>query len=151
VVLLYPETVEGNIIRHFSEKEVSRQSTAFRPCQRYQVRSYQDLNSLEKIACAIHDKCREHYWLSMIIVQEIFEPVFTGTAKKIEDGFLVEIAKGHFVPKGVVPTSQYIVDEKNELLFKSEIIQPIMYKIEGGEVIKQDINLHIVTMKIRLV
>ena len=53
---------------------------------------------------SIQAKSFEVSWLCITIIQEIFDPIFTGIAKKIEDGFLIEIAKGHFLPKGVVPT-----------------------------------------------
>lgn len=140
VVLIFPKTISGNIIRHFAENEVSRQDSAFRTCQRYDVRSYQDYGNLKGILQSIQAKCCEASWLCVAIIQEIFEPVFTGIAKKIEDGFLIEVAKGHFVPKGVVPTSQYVLNTEKKLLFKSEVIQEYAYKISQGTVSKENIN-----------
>lgn len=140
VVLIFPKTISGNIIRHFAENEVSRQNSAFRTCQRYDVRSYQDYGNLKGILQSIQAKCCEASWLCVAIIQEIFEPVFTGIAKKIEDGFLIEVAKGHFVPKGVVPTSQYILNTENKLLFKSEVIQDFSYRISQGTVTKESVN-----------
>lgn len=140
VVLIFPKTISGNIIRHFAENEVSRQNSAFRTCQRYDVRSYQDYGNLKGILQSIQAKCCEASWLCVAIIQEIFEPVFTGIAKKIEDGFLIEVAKGHFVPKGVVPTSQYVLNIGNEILFKSEVVQDFAYKISQGTVSKESVN-----------
>jgi inorganic pyrophosphatase/exopolyphosphatase/phosphohistidine swiveling domain-containing protein len=140
VVLLFPKTISGNIIRHFAESEVSRQSSAYRTCQRYDVRSYQDYGNLKGILQSIQAKCRESCWLSIAIIQEIFEPVYTGIVKKIHDGFIIEIAKGHFVPKGIVPTSQYVLDTNFELAFKSEILQEYYYRIFQGAVSKEILN-----------
>ena len=140
VVLIFPKTISGNIIRHFAENEVGRQNSAYRTCQRYVVRSYQDYSNLVGILQSIHTKCCEASWLCVTIIQEIFEPVFTGIAKKIEDGFLIEVAKGHFVPKGVVPTSQYVLNNDYKVLFKSEVIQDFSYNISQGTVSKEVLN-----------
>jgi manganese-dependent inorganic pyrophosphatase len=140
LVLIFPKTISGNIIRHFTENEHKKQNTAFRTCQRYNVRSYQDYSSLSNMLQSIQSKCCEASWFCVTIIQEIFEPLFTGIAKKIDNGFLVEIAKGHFVPKGIVPISQYILDNKNEVVFKNEIVQDIAYKILHGTVSKENIN-----------
>lgn len=140
VVLIFPKTISGNIIRHFAENEVTRQNSAFRTCQRYEVRSYQDYSHLLGILQSIQEKCSEASWLCVAIIQEIFEPVFTGIAKKIEDGFLIEIAKGHFVPKGVVPTSQYVLNNESALIYKSEVIQDFSYNILQGAVSKESVN-----------
>ena len=143
VVLIFPKTISGNIIRHFADNEVSRQNSAFRTCQRYDVRSYQDYGNLIGILQSIQAKCCEASWLCIAIIQEIFEPVLTGIAKKIVDGFLIEVAKGHFVPKGVVPTSQYILNTMQEVIFKSEVTQEYAYKILHGTVSKEDVNTFI--------
>lgn len=140
VVLIYPKTISGNIIRHFADNEVSRQDSAYRTCQRYDIRSYQDYGNLKGILQSIQAKCCELSWFCIAIIQEIFEPALTGIAKKIEDGFLIELAKGHFVPKGVVPTSQYILNTKQEVIFKSEVTQEYAYKILHGTVSKEEIN-----------
>lgn len=140
VVLIFPKTISGNIIRHFAENEFDRQNSAFRTCQRYDVRSYQDFGSLKGILQSIQAKCCEASWVCIAIIQEIFEPFLTGIAKKIEDGFLIEVAKGHFVPKGVVPTSQYVLNNKKEVVFKNEIIQDFAYSILQGKVSKEDLN-----------
>lgn len=140
VVLIYPKTISGNIIRHFAENEFDRQNSAFRTCQRYDVRSYQDYSSLKRALFEIRAKCFEETWTCIAIIQEIFEPELTGIAKKIEDGYLVEVAKGHFVPKGLVPTSQYLVSFKGEIQFKNEVMQDFEYKIIQGTVSKAPVN-----------
>lgn len=140
VVLIFPKTISGNIIRHFAEKEVIRQNSAYRTCQRYDVRSYQDYSNLAEILESVQTKCYEESWYCVTIIQEIFEPLFTGIAKKIEDGFLIEIAKGHFVPKGVVPTSQYILNNEFKVVYKNEIIQDFSYNISNGVVSKESVN-----------
>jgi inorganic pyrophosphatase/exopolyphosphatase/phosphohistidine swiveling domain-containing protein len=140
VVLIFPKTISGAIIRHFADNEVSRQNSAFRTCQRYDVRSYQDYGNLKGILQSIQSRCCETSWLCIAIIQEIFEPVFTGIAKKIEDGYLIEIAKGHFVPKGVVPTSQYVLNKNYGITYKNEVTQDYAYKIYQGAVSKEPVN-----------
>ena len=140
VVLIFPKTISGNIIRHFADNEANKQKSAFRTCQRYDVRSYLDYDSLIQIIKTIQSKCCEASWLCVSIIQEIFEPIYTGIIKKIEDGFLIEIAYGHFVPKGVVPTSQYILNNESKLIYKNEVLQTYSYKILNGKVSKEIIN-----------
>ena len=40
-----------------------------------------------------------------MIIQEIFDPKFTGIMKKNGSTTFIEIARGHFVAKGIVPMS----------------------------------------------
>ncbi|MBK6965067.1 MAG: hypothetical protein IPH20_14295 [Bacteroidales bacterium] len=140
VVLIYPKRISGNIIRYFADNEIANQKSSFRTCQRYEVRTYQDKQSLKDTLQTIYYKCNEVSWLCIVIIQEIFDPVFTGIAKKIEGGYLLEIAKGHFVPKGIVPTSQYILSDDYGILHKKEVTQEYSYNISQGAVIKENCN-----------
>lgn len=140
VVLLHPNNIEGNIIRHFAKKEVEKQKSIFRPCHRYKVRQYADLTDLEAIIKSVANQCFEYSWNFVAIIQEIFEPEYTGIAKKISDGYLVELARGHFVPKGIVNTSQYILDNDLSISFKNEVLQKVSYKITDGQALEEEIN-----------
>jgi rifampicin phosphotransferase len=144
VVLLHPNNIEGNIVRHFAKKEVDKQKSFFRSCQRYQVRQYTDLIDLESIIQSVASRCLDFSWNFVAIIQEIFEPEYTGIVKRISDGYVVELARGHFVPKGIVSTSQYVLDCELSITSKKEVIQRKSYKISDGQVLEEEINENIV-------
>lgn len=143
VVLLYPKTISGNIIRQFADKEAGRQDEVYRTCQRYDVRSYQDHEHLLGVLQNIKAQCCLESWFCIAIIQEIFAPEYTGIAKKIGDGYLIEVARGHFVPKGVVPTSQYVVSTDGKITFRQEVVQDHAFHIRHGNVLKEALNEHI--------
>jgi rifampicin phosphotransferase len=144
VVLLHPNNIEGNVVRHFAKKEVDKQKSFFRSCQRYQVRRYTDLIDLESIIQLVANRCFESSWNFVAIIQEIFEPEYTGIVKKISDGYVVELARGHFVPKGIVSTSQYVLDSDLTVISKKEVTQKTSYKILDGQILEEEINEKIV-------
>src|SRR5690606_8504513 len=108
VVLLYPSKIDGKVLRQFACDEKDRQNMAYRKCQRYSLRSFQGKKTLCGAIQTIQLECLNLTWKNFIIVQEIYNATYTGIAKKIEDGIAIEIARGHFVPKGLVPTSNYL-------------------------------------------
>lgn len=113
VVLIHPETVAGKVVRAFS--------------------GLKDLRAnVEKVGMT----ARESQWMSIVIIQEVFDPAYTGIAKKIDDGYVIEIAIGHFIPKGAVATSQYITDTKGTVNYAREVTQKYCLRILDGEVIK---------------
>ena len=140
VVLLHPSNISGKIVRYFAKKELEKQRNIYRTCQRYKIRQFVDFTDLEAVIHSVGDKCFEVSWNCVAIIQEIFEPEYTGIAKQIDDGFVVELARGHFVPKGIVSTSQYVMNAQMFLMFANERIQPTSYKIVDGQVLEEKIN-----------
>jgi len=119
VVLIHPKTVAGKVIRTFS--------------------GLQDLApSIETVGAA----ARESIWMSVVIVQEVFDPVYTGIAKKIDDGYIIEIARGHFVPKGTVATSQYITDTEGTVKRAKEISQTRELRILDGKIFESTVSVN---------
>lgn len=108
VVLIYPQSHNGKILRHFSDKSSLPRT-------------------LKKIARAT----KQNYWECTVIIQEIYRPTYTGIIKKINNNFVVELAYGHFVPKGLVPTSRYLV-ENSEIIEKDEVYQSYLLDIVNG-------------------
>ena len=121
VVLLYPARISKKIIRSFigDKTNVSKVTQ----CHRYGIRSLPDYENLYTCLESYYKRVRTESWICSIIIQEIYDPLYTGIIKKSDSNYIIEFAKGHFVSKGVVPMSTYILDENFNILFKNEIMQ----------------------------
>lgn len=121
VVILYPNRIDRKIIRSFiGDKNNLIKSTR---CHRYGIRSFPDYESLEKCLESYYQMAKKESWICSIIISEIYDPLYTGIVKKVQGNYVIEFAKGHFVSKGVVPMSTYILDESMHLLYEHEIKQ----------------------------
>lgn len=139
-VLVFPKRLDGNIVRHFAKNDATRQICSDRQCMRYSLRELSTQDDLESKLRQIHEAALSSHWLSVIIIQEIFEPVFTGITMQVDRGILIELAYGHFVPKGVVPTSYYLMSSDGQVLAKKEICQESAFYIENGEAVPRHID-----------
>jgi phosphohistidine swiveling domain-containing protein len=139
-VLIFPNKISGKVVRSFFGQNTQIVRNELIACHRYCIRSYPEHSTLSECIVAISSLCFEHHWLAIIIVQEIFAPRFTGVIKKIANGFMIELAQGHFIPKGLVPTSQYIVDLNGEIVFTNEISQDKCVKIVEGIIFEEKID-----------
>ena len=121
VVLLYPTRISKKVIRSFigDKNNVSKVTK----CHRYGIRSLPDYENLYACLETYYKRVKAESWICSIIIQEIYDPLYTGIIKKSESKYIIEFAKGHFVSKGVVPMSSYILDEQFNILFKNEIMQ----------------------------
>lgn len=134
VVIIYPQRVSDKVIRSFVGEKMKAYCSVT-GCCRYGIRSYPDYENLNACLEGFWKKLNDDYWISAMIVQEVFDPVYTGVMQRIPEGFLIEITKGHFLTKGVVPTSQYIVSDEGNVLEKEEVRQEEWLKIIEGHVI----------------
>lgn len=134
VVIIYPERVSEKVIRSFvgSEKNISQ---SIGRCYRYGIRSYPEHHDLVACLKSFHKKAAEDYWITATIIQEVFDAAYTGILQRVENGYFVEITKGHFLTKGNVLTSQYYV-ERGEVKGKIEVHQETWYRIIQGHVIE---------------
>ena len=139
-VLVFPKRLDGNIVRHFAKNDATRQICSDRQCVRYSLRELSSQDDLDSKLRRIHEAALSSHWLSVIIIQEIFEPVFTGVTMQVDRGILIELAYGHFVPKGVVPTSYYLVSSDGLVLEKKEIVQETAFYIENGEAVPRHVG-----------
>jgi rifampicin phosphotransferase len=112
VVLIEPTRIEGKVSRSFCS-----------------------IQELQGTVNNLLDFAFNHTWTATLIIQEIYDPVYTGIASKLPDNrYVMEIARGHFIPKGIVPTSKYIVDKNGKLEDAQESYQSHYYSIHGETV-----------------
>jgi len=129
VVVISPKRIEQKIMRAFvgDKKKFSK----FVKCHRYGVRAVSDYENLESCIDQFIRIIEKNYWVCSIIIQEIFDPIYTGIIKKNQNNFIIELAKGHFVSKGIVPMSKYII-ENSKIVFTDEVEQEKYISIIEG-------------------
>lgn len=135
VVLLHPTHVDGRIVREFT-KDCSTDVEFFvRGCQRYAIRQYpEQAGALE----AVYDMLKiglDNGPFACVIEQEILHAYATGVLRQMDDGYLIELALGHFVPKGYVETSTFVLSSKLKLNYNSVVPQSKAYHFINGHVI----------------
>ena len=133
-VIIYPKTLSDKVIRSFVGDKTKIKGS-IKDCCRYGFRSFPEYDNLDNCLCEYSKVVSSDYWISATILQEIYDPLYTGIIKHIPDGFVIEITKGHFLTKGVVPTSQYSITADGRITTKKETHQNSWYKIIEGHVI----------------
>jgi hypothetical protein len=76
-----------------------------------------------------------YYWEVIVIIQEILDSEYTGIIQKVENRFVVELARGYFPHKGVIPVSRYIFDKKGNIQDIVTNSQDMIFRIERGKII----------------
>lgn len=137
VVLLFPETVMGSVVREFSPTQGQDVDFYTRECRRYAIRRYPRHADMTSTIDAVSAQGLVESHLSVCIVQEIYDATWTGILRVIETGYLVEIAQGHFVPKGMVESSRYILDHDLVVVDREERNQHVAYRFADGHVLNE--------------
>jgi hypothetical protein len=133
-VLLYPERLDGKVIRHFLGEKWAQ--ALFLGCQRYAVRAYPEYD-LETCIAGIAKMASREYWSAVIMLQEVYRAEYTGIARMISGNCVIEAARGFFVAKGIVPVSQYVLDSGGALLHSKEVHQSRAVNILGGHIVEE--------------
>ncbi len=138
VVLIHPPHLRRRTVRSFvgtrtgfSLPEIDRP---------YSVVQEPKYPSLRECLLDLAKKTCRRYWIAAALVQEVLDPLFSGMIRKVSDGYLVEVARGHFVPKGIVPASQYLVDADGRVLKSRLARQTHRFRIVEGWVVKEPLR-----------
>jgi phosphohistidine swiveling domain-containing protein len=132
-VIVYPKIVSDKVIRSFVGDRRNVLSGKI-GCCRYGFREFPEYADLDACLVNFSEKISPEYWISATIVQEIYDPEYTGTITRVSNGYYLEITKGFFMTKGIVPTSQYFIGDGNQVSTISEVYQQSWYKIIEGHV-----------------
>jgi len=136
-VLVYPKNINGKIVRYFAKTEIEKDNILYRGCYREKVKTLENINSLSNVLINIGHQSSKYSWLTVIIIQEIYQPKYTGIIKSINEGYVIEIVKGFFLQKGLVSPTQYIIGFDGTIIYKNEIYQNEYYDIENGKTQKK--------------
>jgi phosphohistidine swiveling domain-containing protein len=108
-----------------------------RGCRRYSIRRYPRSVGVTAAKQAVLKAGLASSWLSVAIVQAVWDAFATGIIRRSSGGYIIELAQGHFVPKGVVPTSTIVLDRDRNVLRASWREQPTAYRFFDGHVVTE--------------
>lgn len=133
VVVISPRVIKGEVMRSFAG--INKQHNF--KCNRYGVRlspgSYKELKNCIK---EMYHKLKTLVWSFTIIIQEVFDPFMTGIVKQSNNGFVMEILRGHFAAKGIFHMTKYAINKEFDIIYKDEVYQDNYYLIvEGNKVL----------------
>lgn len=138
VVLLHPSKVEGRVVREFARDCSTDVEFFVRGCQRYSIRQYPNETDAARTVVATLDVGLEWGPLACVVEQEILHAYATGVIRATGHGYIVELALGHFVPKGYVQTSTFVLDRSMAVVHEARIPQLKAYHFINGHVIIED-------------
>ncbi|WP_343869898.1 PEP/pyruvate-binding domain-containing protein [Dactylosporangium roseum] len=135
VVLLHPTHLEGKVVREFAQDCSTDVEFFVRGCQRYAIRQYpHQAGSARSVAHTLH-RGLERGAIACVIEQEILHAYATGIIRGMAGTYLVEVALGHFVPKGNVATSTFVLSHDLRITHHSYARQSKAYHFINGHVV----------------
>lgn len=137
VVLLHPTHLDGKVIREFTKDCGTDVEFFVRGCQRYAIRQYPEQGDAVQTVIETLTRGLDHAAFACVIEQEILHAYATGILRKTADGYLIEIALGHFVPKGYVETTAFALSDDLALLSQVQTPQTKAYHFLNGHVITE--------------
>lgn len=137
VVLLHPTHLDGKVVREFTTDCGTDVEFFVRGCQRYAIRQYPEQSGAAQAVTETLDRGLEHAAFACVIEQEIFHAYATGIVRSISDGYLIEAALGHFVPKGYVETTTYALSDELDLVSQADAQQTKAYHFINGHVVAE--------------
>ena len=133
-VLIQPRHVGGKVTRSFVGDPGRAAAWLARHPGR-EVSSAPKYPALEDCLADYAALTRGDYWISVTIIQEIFQPKYTGVIQRVADGWVAELTRGHFLTKGVVDTSQFLLEDGGAVTCRREARQKSWFEIVEGHVL----------------
>ncbi len=135
LVLIHPRHSGGSVLRLFTPPTGSGALTS--PLPELSVLRSPDAHCISDGVNSILERVVETYWNPAIIIQEVWNPTHTGVVSRIGERFILEVGLGHFVSKGLVNTSKYILDPTGNILDRQNATQLSAYRILNGYVLEE--------------
>ena len=135
VVLLHPARIRNKVVRDFGSVRASDVRLWTEDCRRYSIRRYPAFEAVEKTISGVLDEGLRESWVAAAVIQELYDAYATGIIRRVDAQYVIEIARGHFVPKGVVATSQFILNSQFEVVNVTRNGQDCAYHFVDGYVI----------------
>jgi hypothetical protein len=137
VVLLHPSGTRRKVEREFAQVDGTDVPFFTLGCRRYAIRRYPSQQAAATVATDVLSRGLRNSWIASIVVQEIYDAEATGIVRKLGGEFLVELAVGHFVPKGVVDPTRLVVSASGEVIESHHINQETAFRFINGYVVTE--------------
>ena len=137
IVLLHPHRVGDKVQREFAQVDDMDVPFFTLGCRRYSIRRYPSHEAAGAVANDVLCRGLEQSWMASVVVQEIYDAEATGIVRRLGDEFIVELAVGHFVPKGVVDPSRLVISASGEIIESHRVEQDIAYRFINGHVVTE--------------
>jgi phosphoenolpyruvate synthase/pyruvate phosphate dikinase len=137
IVLLHPQHVGDKIQREFAQVDDMDVPFFTLGCRRYSIRRYPSHEAAGAVANDVLRRGLEQSWMASVVVQEIYDAEATGIIHRLGDEFIVELAVGHFVPKGVVDPSRLVISASGEIIESHRVEQDTAYRFINGHVVTE--------------
>lgn len=138
VVLLHPFTVGKRVVREFAKVNDCDVDFFTSECRRYSVRQYPSFDDRVATETRVLNRGLAASTFAAVIEQEIWDADITGIVRKLDDGYIVEVALGHFVPKGYVQTSTYLANSAFDVVWRNVANQRVAYHFINGHVVREE-------------
>ena len=137
VVLLHPEHINCAIVREFAPTSGIGVKTWTERCRRYAIRRYPKVEDVPAAKLSVLNAGLSQSWASAAIIQTIWDAPITGIIRRTNDCYIIDVAQGHFVPKGVVEVSTIIISHARKIISENWCEQSISYHFVDGHVITE--------------
>lgn len=117
IVVIQPRTVGGMIRREFIPTSATKPSPSSNYVSQKIVRYPTYATRDDVVNDMVAEALRTH-WLAGVIVQDVFDVSHTGILARHQNGWLLEIAQGHFTSKGEVPASSFVLSSSFHVISK---------------------------------
>ena len=138
VVLLHPATLKSKIVREFTAIDGFDVEFFTEGCRRYSIRRYPGFDTAASAVVEVAARGLAESWLAVVLQQDIYDPIATGIIRGVSDGYVMDIGIGHFVPKGYVTTSTFLIDDRLSTCRAVRRTQERAYRFINGHVVKEE-------------
>lgn len=137
IVLLHPEHINCAVVREFAPLQGSPVESWTEKCRRYTIRRYPSVDGIDAALGSVLQAGLSQSWTATAIVQAVWDAAATGIIRRTDEQYLIELALGHFVPKGIVTTSTIILARDRSLVNATWRDQPTAYHFVDGHVVSE--------------
>lgn len=137
VVLIAPDRIDGEIVREFAGTSGLLMDDTILACARYAIRRYPRFHDVGEAIVDTLSRGLSHHVVAAALEGQILHATWTGVFTPTNYGSVIELAQGHFVPKGLVETSQYQFDTSGILIDSREVFQSAAVHFVDGRVVEE--------------
>jgi phosphohistidine swiveling domain-containing protein len=137
IVLLHPPGIKNRVQREFVQVDGMDVPFFTLGCRRYSIRRFPSQEAAATVAWDILRSGLQESWMASVVIQVIYDAEATGIVRMLGDEFLVELAVGHFVPKGVIDPTRLVISASGKVVESHRIQQETAYRFINGYVVTE--------------